>query len=62
MFLALFPEQSGKMRLSTIFELLLILLLVAFADYGRVIGERKSFKKKKINNRRTKIKISKTQK
>lgn len=48
MFLALFPEQSGKMRLSTIFELLLILLLVAFAAYGRVIGERNSFKKKII--------------
>ncbi|XP_018406570.1 PREDICTED: zinc finger protein hangover-like [Cyphomyrmex costatus] len=37
MFLALFLEQSEKMRLSTIFELLLILLLVAFAAYGRVI-------------------------
>ncbi|TGZ49864.1 Replicase polyprotein 1a [Temnothorax longispinosus] len=36
-FLVLFSEQSERMRLSTIFELLLILLLVAFAAYGRVI-------------------------
>jgi len=46
MFLALFSEQSAKMRLSTIFELLLILLLVAFAAYGRVIGKKKKLRKK----------------
>lgn len=34
------------MRLSMIFELLLILLLVAFAAYGRVIGKKNKFKKK----------------
>lgn len=28
-----------KMRMSTVVELLLILLLIAFAAYGRVIGE-----------------------
>jgi len=31
-------RTSGRMRLSTVFELLLIFLLVAFAAYGRVIG------------------------
>jgi len=56
MFLALFPEQSAKMRLSTIFELLLILLLVAFAAYGRVIGEKNKLRRK-MYNRRAKINI-----
>lgn len=39
-------RTGDRMRLSTIFELLLILLLVAFAAYGRVIGKKNKFKKK----------------
>lgn len=59
-FLALFSEQGERMRLSTIFELLLILLLVAFAAYGRVIGERNKFKKKiKHDTESTKLSLMK---
>jgi len=57
MFLTLFPEQSAKMRLSTIFELLLILLLVAFAAYGRVIGEKNKLKRKCTIENKNKYKI-----
>lgn len=55
---AIVCRTSDRMRLSTIFELLLILLLVAFAAYGRVIGNKNKFKKRINSDEENKKKIN----